>query len=364
MGLVGFLISLPYMLLFYVSWIICSLFRPVLFATVVCLLTNPAAAKDKINLFITTFQYLFLCKDKKYKKPKEDPASFFKEGEDMDKIERKTLVFIRHGESTWNDTFNKGDRSMGKFLATFIPNLIKAAVTEWYFLASGKCTESWFFDSPLSAKGISQAEGVQKYLRDTNPEYSTPKEAKLIRILTGETEEKCQLMSSNLRRAISTICIGLKDRLNKKLKDDKIMILTQLQEVSTNPDALSIAPAKAPLVSSWMDSDHVKSIYAECDTSKNDGNKSLKSNGLQRMQEFSNIVFDEVQATNIVATGHSYWFRAYFQTYLPHTFDHVSKKKKLINGGVVGFDLLRKKTDKGDKYMIDPKSLVVLYGGF
>jgi hypothetical protein len=65
-----------------------------------------------------------------------------------------------------------------------------------------------------------------------------------------------------------------------------------------------------------------------------------------------------------VATGHSYWFRAFFQTYLPHSFEHVSKKKKLINGGVAGFTLKRKKTADGYKYMIEPQSIVTLYGGF
>jgi hypothetical protein len=66
-----------------------------------------------------------------------------------------------------------------------------------------------------------------------------------------------------------------------------------------------------------------------------------------------------------LCTGHSYWFLAFFQTYLPRDFDHVCKKKKLVNGGVIGFTILHKKTENdGDKYMIDPKSLVVLYNGF
>jgi broad specificity phosphatase PhoE len=363
MGLIGTIFSFPSMILFYVVWIISSLSRPLFVATVVCLLTNPTAAKAKIQLIFTTFQFLFLCKDKKWKKPKEDPASFFKD-DDKD-VESKTIIFLRHGESTWNDTFNKGDRSTGKFLKGFAPKLFQSFVTEWYFLISGKSKESWFFDSPLSHKGISQAQGVQNFLRKTDAAYSTPKEANLIKILKGESEEKCQLMSSNLRRAISTISIALQDRLDKKVKDDKIMILTELQEVSFNPDALSIHPAKGPLVDSWMDSERVKEIFKmQCDTSRNAGNKSIKSNGLERMEAFCKLVFEDVDAKNVVATGHSYWFRAFFQTYLPHSFEHVSKKKKLINGGVAGFTLKRKKTADGYKYMIDSQSIVTLYGGF
>jgi len=349
------------MLVWYTVWLIASLTRPLLLATIVCMLTNPKAAQAKVKLIITTFQFLFLSKDKKWKKP-EDPENFFKDDEG---VEKKTIIFVRHGESTWNDTFNKGDRKLGKFLMGFVPGLIKSFATEWYFLVSGKSDESWFFDSPLSEKGQQQAEGLRKFLRDTNPEFSTPKEANLIRLLKGEGDEKCQLTSSNLRRAISTLAIALQDRLDRRIKDDKILVLQELQEASINPDALSIHPPKGPLVSSWMDSERVKDIYAtQCDPSRNLGNKPLKGNGLQRLEKFCYMAFEEIDAGAIVATGHSYWFRAFFQTYLPYSFEHVSKKKKLINGGVAGFTLMRKKTDTGYKYMIDSSSLVVLYGGF
>ena len=362
MGIIGSVMSLPYMLLWYVVWLVASLTRPLFFATFVSMLTNPKAAQEKIKLIITTFRFMFLSKDKKWKKSPEDPASFFK---DEEGVEKKTIIFVRHGESTWNDTFNKGDRKLGAFLMGFLPGLFQSLATEWYFMVSGKSDESWFFDSPLSLKGQDQAEGIRKFLRDTNPEFSTPKEAHLIRLLKGEGGEKCQLTSSNLRRAISTLAIGLGDRLDKRIKDDKIVILQELQEASINPDALSIHPPKGPLVSSWMDSERVKEIYStQCDPTRNLGNKPLKGNALQRMERFCDMVFEEFDATAIVATGHSYWFRAFFQTYLPKTFDHVSKKKKLINGGIAGFTLLRKKTERGYKYMIDSTSLVVLYGGF
>ena len=363
-NLVYTILLTPSVILFYAVWIASSLFRPLLVATILCCAANPAAAKKKIALFVTTFKFLALSKDKKWKKPKEDPASFFKDGDDDKDVETKTVIFLRHGESTWNDTFNKGDRSTGAFLKGFIPGLIRSFGTEWYFFISGQCDESWFFDAPLSNKGISQAQGLAKFLKDTDPAFSTPKEAPFLKLLKGETDEKCQLMSSNLRRAISTIAIGLGQRLNKK-PEDKIMILTELQEVSFNPDALSIHPAKAPLVTSWMDSERTKEIYREqCDTSKNMGNKPLESNGLMRLESFSKLIFDDVDAPNVVATGHSYWFRAFFQTYLPSDFDHVAKKKKLINGGCAGFTFKRKKVGNEYKYMIEPKSIQVLYGGF
>mmetsp|Transcript_13743 Transcript_13743/g.34537 ORF Transcript_13743/g.34537 Transcript_13743/m.34537 type:complete len:82 (+) Transcript_13743:1016-1261(+) len=56
----------------------------------------------------------------------------------------------------------------------------------------------------------------------------------------------------------------------------------------------------------------------------------------------------------------------FFQTYLPKNFEHVCKKKKIVNGGMVGFTLCHTKVKATgeDKYMIDPTSLTVLYAGF
>ena len=356
------------------------------------MLANPKAAKAKLQLAVDTFRYLILSKDKKWKKPAEDPASFFPKDDDGELVvlRKKTVVFFRHGESTWNDTFNKGDRKSTAFLIGFIPGLIRSLVTEWYFLVRGKSDDSWFFDAPLSEKGISQAQGVAKFLRDTDPKYATPKEAKFLRLIKGEESSektetgKCVLVSSNLRRAISTCAISLKDRLDRKLPGDKIVILQELQEASINPDAQSIAPPFVKLLTSFTDSEGVKNIYAnQTDTSINKGNKGIDSNGLIRMQAFCNLLFGAgsdsdketdgdnagsllSSADHVLCTGHSYWFRAFFQTYLPKDFTHVSKTKKIVNGGMVGFTLCHTKvTATGeDKYLIDPSSLTILYAGF
>lgn len=301
-------------------------------------------------------------------------------------MRKKTVIFLRHGESTWNDTFNKGDRKQFSFLLGFVPGLIRSIATEWFFLVRGQSEESWFFDAPLSEKGISQAEGVAKFLRDTDPKYATPREAKFLKLIRGEEGKsgsgKCVLVSSNLRRAISTCAIVMKDRLDRKLPDDKIIILQELQEASINPDAQSIHPPFGKLVTGFTDSESVKSIYAnQSDTSINKGNKTIDSNGLIRMEELCHLLFDDAKeesdesenagkllanAEHVLCTGHSYWFRAFFQTYLPHNFDHVSKTKKIVNGGLVGFTLCHTKVKSTgeDKYMIDPKSLTVLYAGF
>jgi hypothetical protein len=58
--------------------------------------------------------YLLFCRDKKWKKP-QDPFAVVgpvlqkeKNNESLDDgyhLEKKTIYFVRHGESTWNDTF-------------------------------------------------------------------------------------------------------------------------------------------------------------------------------------------------------------------------------------------------------------------
>lgn len=401
MGLFGQILGLPLLAMSYGLWLAANISRPLIVATLLCMLANPKAAHAKLKLTINTFRYLALSKDKKWKKPKDDPASFFSKDNDGEYIvlSKKTIVFLRHGESTWNDTFNKGDRKMSSFLLGFIPGIFQSLATEWYFLVRGMSDESWFFDSPLSAKGIQQAEGVAKFLRETDSKYATPKEAKFLRLIKGETEDnngaadesesdKCVIVSSNLRRAISTCAIAMKDRLNRKIAGDKIFILQELQEASINPDAQSITPPFEKLVTSFTDSESVKMIYAnQTDTSLNKGNKDIECNGLKRMESFCNLLFatnsdgtakkDDSKnesdtstmlsnADHVMCTGHSYWFRAFFQTYLPKDFEHVSKKKKLVNGGLVGFTLCHTKVKATgeDKYMIDPASITVLYAGF
>ena len=372
MFLLGTLFSFPYILLFYTSWVFASLLRPVVAVSLACVLSNPSAALRKGQLFVSTFTYLLFCKDKKWETPKENPSSFFAKDAKCDK---KTIIFVRHGESAWNETFNKGDRALSNFILYFIPNLIKAFAMEWYFWAAGHENESWFYDSPLSEKGRRQAESVQTFLK-TNLEYTTPKEARLIRLMLGIPEGKgekktggtsSQIVSSNLRRAIATIGIGFQDRFAQtgESQQDDMLILPALQEISRNPDALSITPPKGKVVPAWTDPKVLQNIYKNhADTRFHTGNKPVDSNGLKRMQEFCRIVFEDIEKEAVIAGGHSLWFRSFFRTYLPYETEHISKKNKLINGGVVGFTLQRIKKGESYHYMIDPTSIVVLHGGF
>lgn len=362
MSIFGNLLALPYMALFFAVWTLIMIARPFFVACLLMTMKRPIAALKKVRLTITAIQYLVLCNDKNWKVPTEDPASFFKNGCDCDK---KTIIFVRHGESTWNDTFNRGDRSMAQFLINFIPGIIKSIAMEGFFFVTGQAQESWFYDSPLSKKGLRQAEGLASFLGESL-DYKTPKEQELIKIMIGDSPS--QLVSSNLRRAISTMAVGFQARMNKNLKDDSIVILSELQEISRNPDALTILTTKgSKLQCAWTDPPFLEHILIHrTDTALHQGNKPIDSNGFKRLQAFCDLVFsDHLKKDAFIAAGHSLWFRSFFQTYLPYSFEHISKKKKLINGGCVGLVLQRIKTSEGTfRYMIDPKSITVLYGGF
>ena len=97
-------------------------------------------------LHIEAFTYGLLAKDGKWKSKKitaDEAAS-----DDWDQTIE--LIFIRHGESTWNDTFNRT-----KFPPLFAKRLLYSALMEISLIISGN-QDSWFYDSPLSELGLEQ----------------------------------------------------------------------------------------------------------------------------------------------------------------------------------------------------------------
>ena len=390
------LLSIPTFLFFHLTWLIHSLRRPLLLVSILCILSNPHAAIRKAKLFYLSIVYLILCKDKKWKVPKDDPASYFPKelggGSDSSNnatYREKTVILIRHGESTWNDTFNAGDRNKLLFVLFFVPNLIKAVIIEVYFFISGKDQDSWFFDSPLSKKGVGQGEGLRKFLKKERMRLGSgdKREEMAIKLLLAVGEERdpsSHVVSSNLRRAISTAAIGLADRFiatnsnNSTTScggDDTILLIPSLQEISRNPDALTILPPYGIAHPTWCD-EHIAGLHGGdsgntftqmINTKYANGNKSLKSNGLIRLNEFAADLFDEgkLSKDTVIIAGHSLFFRSFFQVFLPRNYEHISKKKKLVNGGTVMITFREVVTVENKKeYMIDPSSIVVVYGGF
>lgn len=395
MSVLSGILSVPALLLFHATWLLHSLRRPLLLVSALCILSNPPAAIRKLRLFYLSFLFLIFSKDKKWKVPEnKDPASFFPEelggndtgGGNNATYREKTVILIRHGESTWNDTFNAGDRNKLVFVLFFVPNLLHAALMEIYYLVSGRDSDSWFFDSPLSAKGVGQGEGLRKFLKKERMRLGSNTrnagsvvggEERAVRSLLalGEEDDPSSVVcSSNLRRAISTAAIGLADRFvatNKKGGGGEgVVLMPALQEISRNPDALSILPPRGVSRPTWCDDDIAGlegAFSGLIDSSFHDGNKSLDSNGLLRLEEFCGNVFDPVKLpkSTVIATGHSLFYRSMFRVFLPRGTEHVSKEKKLVNGGTVSLTLREATLGNGRKeYMIDPRSLVVVYGGF
>ena len=195
-------------------------------------------------------------------------------------------------------------------------------------------------------------------------------ELKLLKTMRGDKDAPSSiLVASNLRRAISTIAAGFSERL-KRRPFDKITIVPALQEISRNPDTLSVTPAQTNVTASWIEKD-AKEI---CDFQAifdnrfemhlHKGNKPLNTNGLKRMTEFCNYAFT-VNEDTVIVGGHSIWFRSFFKTFLPYSVDHQSKTRKIVNCGAVGFTLFKKTNGSNTPvFVIDPSSVTVVYGGF
>ena len=180
---------------------------------------------------------------------------------------------------------------------------------------------------------------------------------------------RSKIVSSSLRRAACTVAGGFQDRLSRR-PTEKVLVLPSLQEISRNPDTLSITPAQTQIQASWIDKGSTicdfQTIYRDQFDMSLHRNKPISTKGLKRMRKFCDFVFSSsVPEQYVVAGGHSIWFRSFFRTFLPHKIDHDGKNKKVVNCGIVAFTLIKVVRKSGQAtYMIDPKSVDTVYGGF
>ena len=99
--LIASICALPQMIFFFAVWIAASLFRPFVVLSTVAFFSQPSAALRKIQLFIDTVKYLALCSEKKWKPIPDSSVIFEKYKQKPELIEQKTIIFLRHGESSW-----------------------------------------------------------------------------------------------------------------------------------------------------------------------------------------------------------------------------------------------------------------------
>jgi broad specificity phosphatase PhoE len=263
----------------------------------------------------------------------------------------KLVVFVRHGESVWNQVFNRG------FNIGMLQRWAVAVLQEIQRMVYG---DSLFFDTPLSAEGIRQASvlvGELEAMKSTGDEVTD----RIVRILKGESEENVCFATSNLRRAIQTAVATMRLRA-ERAKKDKLFIISAAQEMSRNIDTQSwLGEKEIPKYDLGL-----KTFAAAedlFDARYNFGNKSIASKGLQRQLDFCRWAFQLDQEV-VVVFGHSLWFKSFFKNFLPQFNQHESKKHKIVNCGVVAFEL-SEGSYKGQKlYLVDDKKIKVVYGGF
>jgi len=321
----------------------------------------------KASLYALGLCHLLLSRDRKWSKKKvpdpDEMCGIAPEG-------RIRIVFIRHGESAWNEIFNKGKMRIPYRLARGIAREIALFFTD----------DSIFIDSPLNGDGLRQVHELARFLRAWRPGGAEEPAAVTsgIRCLRGEEEEggrRSVVVSSNLRRAIATATIALWGRLQRT--KERVKILTFCQEMSRNIDTLALAPAKA-----------VPDLKGNCgdlrswdpalayDTALNSGNKKLfGTSGLKRMRAFCEWAFKQAKdpkqgASTVIVGGHSLFFRTFFQTFLPKSVGDKKKGldcavKKMVNAGAVSFELTTAQVESGAIiYRVVPESIHVLYGGY
>ncbi len=243
--------------------------------------------------------------------------------------------------------------------------------------------DSVFLDSPLNQEGREQAIALRKVFEKIRDRY--------VNFL---------LLSSPLRRAVSTVLLGLG---GGGARDDlqKVRLIDCLQEISRNVDTQALACSKGEKPepdfgvkkgakasndekdchlklskTSTVVRDETKTHAQLCndyafrlDPSLYRGGKRIcGKRGIDRVNAFPKFVFnDDVPEGNtgpataanikigqagskvsaIVIAGHSLWFRNFFDVFLPiepgaptpGSLTQLARTKKMKNGGVIGFRL-------------------------
>lgn len=274
--------------------------------------------------------------------------------ENLSVEEEKDIIFIRHGESDWNEVFNKGLSGMFGRFSKAIRREVRLATT----------LDSCFFDSSLNVEGAEQAKELCKFLEAEMNENSE-------HIAGPNGTGKSLIVSSNLRRSLSTALIGFWERLRRT--KEKIKILSSLQEVTFNVDGIALSRAyEVPELSETevfaLGYENKEEFRATeyFDASMNRGNKPIRSSGLDRLVSFAAFCFEEDQEeyNTIIASGHSFFFRYFFKYFLDADKNHEAKTQKIANTGVVKFKLQKGIKNGQTWYRIPEESLQTIHIGF
>lgn len=352
----------------------------------VLLYLSSRAYRRKLVLAGVGVKHMLLSKDRKYTKKTLTPSSL---------SHRKHLVFIRHGESEWNVVFNPKKRPDDKFalyLHMLLWRFLKALLVE---LVSVATHASLALDSPLSQRGIAQAEQLAKYIESPeicmNPEGEHDDYARfLLRgvLARDENAPTSTVACSNLRRCMLTALVALRSRIcptghaSKPRNASKAHVTTDLQEMSRNVDcvAMALEPASLPpslgrnLKPQMLTAKNASQLHQPgpleqyFDASECRGMKTLRSNGRLRMEAFARWAM-KCDEEVVIAVGHSLYFREFFNLFTRES-DRDDKnsliaracESKMANCSMVGFELAY--DEVMGSFQVMPSTLRVLDGGF
>lgn len=377
----------------------------------------------KLFLFIFSFVFfLFSNELKEYKtylkspqylqRPRTRPPA-------TDILGEKTIVFVRHGESLWNRTFNRPTSVL------FPLRIIELLGLELSLFCSG---DSAICDSPLSALGESQARSLCNWIH-VQEEKMRVADGEAV-IVSSRDEPNCGakglsfrdaidvdggrssgvpfthptsravVVTSNLRRAVRTAALSLPQyfsRPNGSGRPDPIYVMSYLQEATRNIDGLTITLMDQMSVwLSWFrfnlgglrESRLFSRVDASCQADEAlsppstlsapvfdhtydvRAKRSLQESLLTRLRDFANWVFSPStparHAEVIVVVGHSIWLRKFLTLFLPPHSPRKEKTEKLPNCGVLKFSLVHYKVPgtNDTNYWIDPDSLQNTFQGF
>ena len=192
----------------------------------------------KTGLFARALAHMALSREKAgWPRNRPDPAVAL-DVSSGDVVTVKRVLFVRHGESTWNEIFNRG------FNFRFPMRLFEGLMSELLLLFT---KSSFFVDAPLSDHGYEQARELRRFLRDydgaaagaafdaaraaetggkTAPADAFVAARRARRVADADAlagKKTSIIVSSNLRRAVATTALGFWDRLART--GEKIYVL-------------------------------------------------------------------------------------------------------------------------------------------
>lgn len=312
------------------------------------------AVLSKISLLIYSIKRLIIERPSKgVAKAKQQQNELSKKecvGGMNGNCEKRTVYFIRHGQSAWNHTFDKSRGLLRVLLST-----IQLVFFEVVFAVTN---DSFMFDTPLSTRGINQALELAKNISESN---GLIKENIRKVLMDEEGSNNIKLYTSNLRRAQSTLMLALQKRISEK--KERVTVLGELEETVGNPDCVSLYTnfgcSTAPCMEVMMVADKVKK-YSDI-LLPGDVASAYSLSLYEKMLQFNNRIFHEKEQTLIVC-GHSRWIRYYMSIFLPQASNLEYKNRKIGNVDMLRFDVYRKQLNNGDHfYMVDEASVELVY---